>query len=527
MNRLLTLVLAAGTAACTVQATQTPPTAAPAAPATSSAAVWTDDGYAAAVATITETDIAARLMFLASDQLKGRDTPSPGLDAAAAYVASEFMRYGLEPAGENGGWMQHWPFVLRTTDPAAMRFEVQRGANRRALQVGRDFYAAAGEPRTLDAGLVFAGGAVNAENAAGLRDRVAVIHIPGNLTGTQPRINAARAAARQAGAVGLVAILDPAVEVDVVARAVAGPTTSRAGGQPAIPVFYVRYAPARDLFREAGLDLDALVRRAGESAIAPVPVPGVTATAATPFTDVDHRPPNVAGIVRGSDPVLRNSYIVISAHMDHVGTGRPDASGDSIFNGADDNASGTTSILELAQAFAALPVKPARSIIFLGVSGEEKGLVGSAYYANNPTVPLESIVANINMDMIGRNSPDSIVVIGKDFSSLGTLANTIATRHPEVGLTLSDDIWPEQRFFFRSDHFNFAAKEIPSLFFFSGVHEDYHRQGDHWYKIDTEKVMRVTRMVFHLTHAIASDRQAPQWTEDGLREVRARTSQGR
>jgi Zn-dependent M28 family amino/carboxypeptidase len=526
MHRLLIPALAAWTAACSAQTTQTSPALPPAAAAVAVAPAASEGSYAAAVETITEADIAARLMYLASDELKGRDTPSPGLEAAAAYIASEFMRYGLEPAGEQGGWMQRWPFVLRTADPRAATFAVQRGASRRELQVGRDFYSAAGAPATVNAGLVFTGATVDGE-AAGLRDRIAVIHVPGGQAAAQPRINQARAAARAAGAVGLVAILDPGVDAEAVGRAVAGPATSRAGGAPPVPLFHLRYEPAREIFREAGLDLDGLARRAAAGPIAAVPLTGATASGATPFTDVDHRPPNVAGMVRGSDPVLRDSYIVLSAHFDHVGTGRPDASGDSIFNGADDNASGTTSILELAQAFAALDAKPARSIIFLAVSGEEKGLLGSAYYANNPTVPLESIIANINMDMIGRNSPDSIVVIGKDYSSLGDMANEIAARHPEVGLTLADDIWPEQRFFFRSDQFHFAAKEIPVLFFFAGVHEDYHRQGDHWYKIDTGKVMRVTRMVFHLTHAIANDPSPPQWTEDGLREVRELTSRRR
>src|SRR5690606_11898205 len=130
---------------------------------------------------------------------------------------------------------------------------------------------------------------------------------------------------------------------------------------------------------------------------------------------------------------------------DHVGIGRPDASGDSIYNGADDNASGTAALLEVAEAFASLPEAPARSLLFLAVSGEEKGLLGSQYFSDHPTVPIEQMVANINVDMIGRKAPDSIVVIGQEYSSLGPLVREVAAERPELGLVVSEDIWPEER----------------------------------------------------------------------------------
>jgi Zn-dependent M28 family amino/carboxypeptidase len=239
------------------------------------------------------------------------------------------------------------------------------------------------------------------------------------------------------------------------------------------------------------------------------------------------RAPNVIGILPGSDPELRDSYVVFSAHFDHVGVGRPDAAGDSIYNGADDNASGTSGLLEVARAFASLPKAPARSLVFLAVSGEEKGLLGSEYYSDHPTVPLEKIVANINVDMIGRNAADSIVVIGQEYSTLGPLVQEVAAAHPELGLTVAQDIWPEQRFFFRSDHYNFARKDIPALFFFAGVHEDYHRPSDHVEKIDTDKTARVARLIFYTAYEIANRSTAPAWSEQGLREVRALTSGGR
>jgi Zn-dependent M28 family amino/carboxypeptidase len=215
--------------------------------------------------------------------------------------------------------------------------------------------------------------------------------------------------------------------------------------------------------------------------------------------------------------------------MDHVGVGRP-VRGDSIYNGADDDASGTSALLEVAEALASMEpsMRPRRSIIFLAVSGEEKGLLGSEYYSDHPTVPLQSIVANVNMDMIGRNARDTIVVIGKNYSSLGPLVERIAAENRQlVGLSAADDRWPRERFFFRSDHFNFARKEIPAIFFFAGVHEDYHEPSDEVERLDVDKAARVARIIFLTTYSIATDPQRPQWTTAGLAEVRRMTGAGR
>jgi hypothetical protein len=234
---------------------------------------------------------------------------------------------------------------------------------------------------------------------------------------------------------------------------------------------------------------------------------------------------NVVGMIPGADPALRHEAVIVGAHYDHVGMGRA-VDGDSIYNGADDDASGTSALLEVAEAFASMEEaqRPARSILFLAVSGEEKGLLGSEYYSDHPTVPLQSIVANVNMDMIARNSRDTVVVIGKNYSNLGDVVNRVAAENRQlIGLTAGDDIWPRERFFFRSDHFNFARKEIPAIFFFAGTHEDYHEPSDEVENIDADKAARVARMIFLTTHAIAVTPQRPQWTEQGLREVRRMT----
>ena len=222
--------------------------------------------------------------------------------------------------------------------------------------------------------------------------------------------------------------------------------------------------------------------------------------------------PNVVGLLRGRDPVLADEYVVMSAHMDGLGVGPP-VDGDSIYNGADDNASGTSALLEVAEALANSGGGTARSVLFLAVSGEEKGLLGSSWFVSHPPVDLDRIVADVNVDMIGRNWQDRIAVIGKPYSSLGALVDSVAGAHPELGLETVGDIWPQEGFFFRSDHFNFARRGIPAIFFFNGVHEDYHQPSDEADRIEYEKAARVARLICDVISAIADAGRRPRWDE--------------
>ena len=470
-----------------------------------------------AARTITASDMHARVAFLADDALRGRDTPSPGLEVAAAYLASEFRRIGLEPGGDDGSYLQRYPFIIRSLDQGGVALQLETTGGPVPLVYGRDFYVAAGEPQQVRSGLTYVGTVVPPE--ATLADQVAVVSSAGPIN-REFRINLGRVrnAAAAAGARAVLMILDPAHGADVIGAQSAANVRSN-NTQTQIPVAFLRRDHAVALFRSAGLDLAALEQR---SSAQPVALPGATLALRTPFIDVDHQPSNVVAVLPGSDSTLRDTYVVFSAHYDHVGV-RAHASGDSIFNGADDDASGTAAIVEVAEAFASLPQPPARSLIFLAVSGEEKGLLGSRYYSDHPTVPIEDIVANINIDMIGRNSPDSIVAIGQEFSSLGPLLQNVADEHGALGLTVAEDIWPEENFFFRSDHFSFARREIPAIFFFAGVHEDYHQPSDEVEKLDVDKAARVARLVFWLGNAIASDSQVPQWSPEGLERVRQLT----
>ena len=438
--------------------------------------------------TITATDMRNRIAYLASDALRGRDTPSPGLDTAAAWIAREFQRLGLEPGGENGTFFQRYPFVVRT---------LTGDAEWPGLRYGADFFVWPGTPLDIAGDLVVFKGDLHDAEAATMRGRVVVTQVNGRMDRTwRTAVNSARNAVQLAGATGLIVVLDTAITEANIKEAAANSMTTRTAS-PLTSVAFVRPS--------------ALKQSTGPISIK------------IPANVVDHRPPNVAGILRGSDPALRDTYVVLSAHMDHVGVGRPDATGDSIYNGADDDASGTSAVIEIAEAMAALPQKPARSVLFLLVSGEEKGLLGSRYYSDHPTVPAKSIVANVNIDMIGRNAPDTVVAIGQEYSTLGPLMHDIVRTHPELGLTASKDLWPQERFFFRSDHFNFARLEIPAIFFFSGTHEDYHRPSDEVEKIDADKAARIARLAYYLTREIATRTEAPQWTPEGLREVRALT----
>jgi len=210
--------------------------------------------------------------------------------------------------------------------------------------------------------------------------------------------------------------------------------------------------------------------------------------------------------------------------MDHIGTpaageGCVASGADSICNGADDDGSGTVAVIELAQAFASARGRPKRSLVFMTVSGEERGLWGSAYFADHPTVPLADVVADLNSDMVGRNSKDTVAVIGREHSNLGTTLDSVAAAHRELNIKPVGDLWPQEGLYFRSDHYNFARKGVPILFFTTGLHPDYHKVSDSADKIDAEKEARFARLVYHLGRAVANASQRPQWNPKSYKQI--------
>lgn len=473
---------------------------------------------AEAASSITADDIRRRIATIAHDSMLGRDTPSAGLEAVAAYIGGEFGAFGLRPGGESGSYLQRYPIQRVQLDLSASTVAVAGGPT---WHVGTDVVRHIGlTPAGGVSGpaVVIGGTPAGAEAMSELPLTGAMVLV---VTPLNQATNRLVAGALRQGAAGVVLVTPrPAPRWNRLLRAqdrerwVKGWDAEGDG----LPVVEIRDSIIAPILRAHGFDLSGAAARAGDPAIAtPLPALRLVVTlrdrVLSQFT-----PPNVVGILEGSDPTLRNEYIVFSAHMDHVGVGRP-VRGDSIYNGADDDASGTVGVIELAEAFSQLDPRPRRSLIFLTVSGEEKGLWGSEYFAARPPVPIDRIVADFNIDMIGRNWRDTIVVIGKEHSDLGTTLGRVNAAHRELRMTAVDDLWPEENFYRRSDHFNFARKGVPILFFFNGTHEDYHRPGDEVEKIDAEKESRIVKLLFFLGLEVANARERPKWNPESYAEI--------
>lgn len=481
----------------------------------------TPEAAATAAATITADDIYQKISVLADDSMRGRDTPSPELERVADWIGAEFAALGLRPAGDDGTYVQRYALRQMAASAGGTSVAFSNGAS---LEWGTDV-TATGVPRdgTTSGPVVVVSGTGDPTGAfADLPAGAQVLVFAGSeMQAARETSWAGRARALYEAGAGQVFV------VSTVADEIWSRTTTRAAlgarvvgdlDPERVVTPNVREAAVSRVLADAGVDVAALQARQAEALEVTV-VDGVTAETTIAIETLDDASaPNVVGVLEGSDPELRDEYVVFSAHMDHVGV-RPTESGDSIFNGADDNASGTATIMEVAEAMASLEQAPRRSMMFVLVSGEEKGLLGSAYFADHPPVPAEAMVANINADMVGRNWPDTIVAIGKEHSDLGETLNRVNAAHPEIGMTAIDDVWPDERFYFRSDHYNFARKGVPILFFFNGVHEDYHRASDELEKIDTEKTARIGQLIFYFGLEIGDADERPQWNPESYAEI--------
>ena len=468
-----------------------------------------------ALESITEADVRRRVNVIADDSMGGRATPSRGLEMTADYIATEFKRFGLKAAGDSGSFIQRYPLARPLVD-AKSSLTLKSGIVTAVAKAARDLVYLGG--KRDDAARKGSLLLVTAPSEAFVRTlqaegRIVLLAAPG-AAGTPVDQLLPLLLERRPAAVIVVSGADSMA----FARQVAGQLRGRgpSGPVPAEgpPVVAVHPRALGAVLRAAGIDQGQL--RSETRMVREIPVSAELRVidAAAGVTGA----PNVAAILEGSDPQLKREYIVFSAHMDHVGTSSGGLA-DSIFNGADDDASGTAGVLELAEAYSRPGGRPRRSIIFLTVSGEERGLLGSGYFAANPPVPMEQIVANINMDMIGRNWRDTIVVIGKEHSDLGATLARVNAAHPELGMTAIDDLWPRQNFYTRSDHYNFAKRGVPVLFFFNGVHADYHKASDSPDKIDAEKEARLLRLIYLLGLEIGNAPQRPRWNEESYRKI--------
>ena len=447
--------------------------------------------------TITAGDLRLRIGALAHDSMRGRATPSPELDKAARHIARRFGEFGLRPA-DGDSYLQAYPLTAsRAGSPGRQLLEID-GPGGGTIDAADYLSVPGGRGQAAGPLVIVTSGGRELPTGAIAVTRVTPEDMRSGLESVRGILDGG------AGAV-LLAVDAPDDYFNSIRRFYERERLSV--GMPeelGAPVALVRTRALPEMLRTA---LDS-----GRSTNA------YEATVRTHSEFREERAYNTIGWIEGSDPELRGEFIVFTAHMDHVGVGRP-VDGDSIYNGADDDASGTAAIIELAQAFASLETPPRRSLVFMTVSGEERGLLGSAWYAENPLFPLGATVANLNIDMIGRNWRDTVVAIGADESTLGTTLQETVREHPELGLEVIDDPWPEENFYFRSDHYNFARKGVPILFFFTGTHEDYHGPNDEADRILYDKTARITRLIYHLGRRLADTDGRPEWDPAAYRRV--------
>ena len=504
----------------------------------------------AALAAIQAARLAAHANHLASDELGGRLTGSLGQHAAAAYIEDHFRALGLEPLGDlpDGGGARS--FVQRygiertfLVDGAVVSVgDAQLGEAFAVMGARAGEVAVEGEaiwlgygstrgeepevPADLDlAGKVAlvavksprgqAGGELSVEQKFGMS-----FGVLGSL-GRTARTLAKRGAAavlyvQGEDKVGLSDVLNY-VAVSP-GKAMVSPNfpgadnsmgmmsrLARSGGVPTLVLSTAASRQALAQLGVSGAQLDAFL--AGEDVEVAAKAGVAGAMAYEVREDDEARASNVCAVLRGSDPALRDEAVIYSAHMDHVGR-RMD--GD-VFNGADDNASGSAGLLAIARAFAEAEQPPRRSVIFLSVSGEELGLWGSQFYSDHSTWPLDKLVANVNTDMIGRSGPESgpmevTVTPSYRHAKFSTIVRDAAAFGRSMGVRFSSG----DKYYSRSDHYNFAKKGIPVVFFCNGEHEDYHQVSDHADKLDPEKMERIARLAFWTGWHVANADERPE-----------------
>lgn len=490
------------------------------------ASAQTSDALRAAARTITPQDIQRRINIIADDSMMGRNTPSPGLEKTAQYVADQFRKFGLKPAGEHGTYFQRYTISQRRISVTTSHIGFMIHGKHLHVGLDRDARFAFGSvsAKEVQAPAVLLGGAYSAQEAGQLDVKGrAVILVMDYRKPLTPVVQQAVGALSESGAAGIILLSnrDSATFATRVANQAMLRVGVDGGDGPPLPIVEVHERALAETLREAGIHPDEI--RAATTAVTR-DLPELTIGFGLEDQILDSTSaPNTIALLEGSDPRLKNEYVVFSAHMDHVGTaggGQCQArGGDTICNGADDDGSGTVTVIELAEAFSQKGVRPKRSIVFMTVSGEEKGLWGSHYFSEHPTVPLPQVVADLNIDMVGRNWKDTIVAIGKEHSDLGATLNRVGEQHKDLHMAPIDDRWPEENFYFRSDHYNFARKGVPILFFFNGTHPDYHQVSDSPDKIEAEKQSRIAQLLFYLGLEVANAPDRPKWNPESYAKI--------
>ncbi|MFN0205202.1 MAG: M28 family peptidase [Planctomycetota bacterium] len=477
--------------------------------------------------TIRAEEAMVHVKYLASKELAGRDTGDPGCEKAAEYLVQQFEKLGLEPFGDvkdgKRTFLQHYPLAVGQMDPSSGVTIISADGKMQQLALGTGFRGMVRTPPPdittetpiVDAGVFVLKADEPVATQPGARGRqgrrTAKIKLPESVKDSFVIIqisdfgglnvgdvhSSVATALREAGAAGaFITNMDAADYDEKFNRSMnwaasksmtpgkPDPRSSQIPRSNNPPIFILPSATSAKSL--AGSKVKFKIQ--GETR--------------------EYYATNVVGILRGSDATLREEYIIHSAHYDHVGM-----QGGTIHPGADDNASGTSCILETAQAYKSVDA-PKRSIVFLLVSGEEKGLWGSDFFVKNPPVPLQSMIANINTDMVGRSlingaqKPEYMMMTpstkNKDFNTLAARSLEISEMYGFPNMANGDIYWQ------RSDHYNFAKHKIPTMFLCNGEHEDYHRPGDTWDKIDGGKIERSAKLSFHLGYETAMAAEKPK-----------------
>jgi len=452
----------------------------------------------AALERISADALKAHVRFLASDALEGRGTPSRGQDAAAEYIAAQFTRLGLEPAGDAGSYFQNAGFAQVTVNLEGAEVVIDAGGKAFAVPADRIGVMGAQTSGVNLDGVEAVKVSGAADVVAGrIANRAVLVEAPdyNALTTAEARRNAFRDFRRMRSA------LNDAHPAVVIAIGEAAPPRP-----PRTAKRLVSDVETAPLWLQVGdAELRAAVRQ-GQS---------FKATVHVPEPQREHvilR--NVAGLLRGTDPKLCDTYVVVSAHYDHLGL-LPPRTGDRIMNGANDNASGTASMIEIAGALVKAP--PRRSVLFVAWFGEEMGLLGSRYYVAKPLEPLARTVANINLEQTGRTDDlsgpalNSAGMTGWDYSDVG---DTFERAAEETGVKfVRNATWDE--FFARSDNVSFAALGIPAHTVGVALEfPDYHKVSDEWQKLDYANMEKVTRFLAEGVELLANSETAPKWKAD-------------
>ncbi len=508
-----------------------------------------------ALDTITEEKLSAHLTYLADDSLEGREAGQPGYGLAATYVTEQYAEMGLEPGGSDG-WYQQVPLATYLIDPDSPTMIVHRDGVDTALEYKEQFAMSGDQVRSegfVRAEVVYVGFGVHApdfdySDYEGIDVEGKIIAMFGNAPSTLPadyrayyssgRVKRQEAVSR--GAIGTIALRSqrsvesyPWARVKQTSGKKPGMTWvdlsgAASGYFPEIAgSVYISVDTATQMM--AGTAISFEDARAATESDTPASVPlGIEVSLSRKTTHEHIESPNVIGVVRGTDPDLADEYVVFSAHLDHTGIGEPvEGSTDKINNGAYDNAMGVALMLEAARAIAAAP--PRRSIMFIGLTAEEKGLLGSDYFAHYPTVPSASIVANVNLDMPLLLFPASeIIGFGAEHSSLQAPMSAAAAAE---GFVLVPDPMPEENFFVRSDQYSFVKKGIPASYLDvssissdpdvdgEALYEDhiknhYHKPSDDLSRpVDWDSAVRFARANARIGLAIANDDERPTWNE--------------